>query len=200
METVKHDMVMTSFPSNERVDVTLSGLESRLRLAATGRESYSAVAVVVHQLFDLVGARLGIVAPATVDLASASTRAECHEMTERGVQETSELIDLAATAYHQVVTSGCADYEPLSSSLVLPVQLDGAVSFLHLVKSGIDSFAFDEFEIADRLVGVLSREVHAFARRGGSTPVAAGERSPLGAKAPDTLSEICWASDAVTQS
>jgi len=165
MKTAKHDMAMTSFPSTERVEEALSGLESRLRLAATGRESYSAVAVVAHQLFDLETASLGIV---DADTAAADAMvARCHEMTSRGVVSSHEL-DLRATAFGQVVVSGCADYEPLASSLVVPIQLDGATSFLHLMKQGIDTFAFDEFETADRLAAVLSRSLHAFEQRGAS--------------------------------
>lgn len=195
MKTAKQDMVMTSFPSTERIDAALGGLESRLRLAATGRESYSAVAVVTHQLFELDQARLGIVDAPAEGLASGPIVAHCHEMTDRGVDASHQVVDLTATAYGQVVASGCADYEPLSSSLVLPIGLDGATSFLHLVKAGIDSFDFDEFEIADRLTATLSRSLHAFRQREGTWSSAAEERSPLGAMAPDSLSELSWGSD-----
>lgn len=197
METVKHEMAMTSFPSNERVDTALSGLESRLRLAATSRESYAAVAVVAHQLFDLTSARLGIVAADDGRSGSTPMCAECHELSDRGIDTAHTLVELTATAYGQVVASGCADYEPLASSLVLPVEVDGSTSFLQLVKSGTDSFAFDDFEIADRFVALLARELHAFKRRPAISAPADEERSPLGVRAPDSLSDVSWRTDVI---
>jgi len=84
------------------------------------------------------------------------------------------------------------------SSLVVPIPLEATTGFLHLVKSGADSFLFEEFETADRLTAVLTRSMHAFEQRTARRAPGREERSPLGATAPDSLSEVCWGSDITT--